>query len=168
VQQSLFAGHNAILPLEFQLPLLRLSPSVEALSNYLYTMARQRSKPNPKPKQSVRRKMADESRDLVLQLQSLSLPGINATATSTSDPEVLPTPDPRPVPRVKKSRGSKTIKIYRGFRYCLSWKSSKNLVYRCSTARSSGCKAVLKIRGVACTGRTHLPSWSGCERCTGE
>ncbi|ETP42938.1 hypothetical protein F442_10188, partial [Phytophthora nicotianae P10297] len=51
----------------------------------------------------------------------------------------------QPALRVKKTRGSKTVKIYKGFRYTKSWASTKNIVYRCSTYRTSRCGGVLKI-----------------------
>ncbi|KAF4045865.1 hypothetical protein GN244_ATG01695 [Phytophthora infestans] len=42
-----------------------------------------------------------------------------------------PSTQSQPALRVKKKCGSKTIEIYKGFKYTKSWASTKNIVYRC-------------------------------------
>ncbi|ETP14874.1 hypothetical protein F441_10222 [Phytophthora nicotianae CJ01A1] len=63
----------------------------------------------------------------------------------TTSPLIATRNSRQPALRVKKTCGSKTVKIYKGFRYTKSWVSTKNIVYRCSTYRTSRCGGVLKI-----------------------
>ncbi|KAF4130851.1 hypothetical protein GN958_ATG19957, partial [Phytophthora infestans] len=75
--------------------------------------------------------------------QSDSITTIDST-TSEGNKQPLSTQS-QPVLCVKKKRGSKMIKIYKGFKHTKSWAWTKNILYRYSTYRMSRWNGVLKI-----------------------
>ncbi|POM58098.1 Hypothetical protein PHPALM_37304 [Phytophthora palmivora] len=98
-------------------------------------MARQRSQAPSKKKRLVSRKVTVESSGIASQLQALSLPAQNDQTQLRDIRERTQIVTLEPVSRPKKPRGSKTIKIYKGFPIL--------------TSRISGCKAVLKVTPTA-------------------
>ncbi|EGZ26009.1 hypothetical protein PHYSODRAFT_326955 [Phytophthora sojae] len=71
-----------------------------------------------KKKRSVRRKVGNDASGNTLELQALSLDDPSDQVQAAGDHMMLPPASQEPMPRAKKKRGSKTIKIYKGFRYC--------------------------------------------------
>ncbi|EGZ25609.1 hypothetical protein PHYSODRAFT_326600 [Phytophthora sojae] len=112
-------------------------------------MTRQGTRAQQKMKRSVRRKVGNDASGNTLELQALSLDDPSDQVQAAGDHVMLPPASQEPMPRAKKKRGSKTIKIYKGFRYCKNWYSKKHIAYRCSTSKTSGCKATLKVTPAA-------------------
>ncbi|ETM44660.1 hypothetical protein L914_10127 [Phytophthora nicotianae] len=113
-------------------------------------MARQHTSTRPKQKRANNHKVrTGTGHGAECQHTTLLPDAISYTSTSddiTADCNTqFPSTQSQPALRVKKTRGSKTVKIYKGFRYTKSWASTKNIVYRCSTYRTSRCGGVLKI-----------------------
>jgi hypothetical protein len=108
-------------------------------------MTRQTPHAKPKQKRRSKRKATDATGNISVRLEALSLPDQLGAVDGHDEAPMLA----QPVARPKQKRCSRTIKISRGFRYTRSWFSAKNITYRCSTYRTSGCKAVLKISPAA-------------------
>jgi hypothetical protein len=133
--------HNQIASLKNSYP--RQLPSPDS------KMTRQSARVRPKKKRVFRRKAVDDSAIIAVRLEALSLPDTGDQDQLHGTPETASHGQPQPATRTKKTRGFKTVKIHKGFRYTKSWSSSKNITYRCSTYRTSGCKAVLKVTPTA-------------------
>ncbi|EGZ25108.1 hypothetical protein PHYSODRAFT_326178 [Phytophthora sojae] len=112
-------------------------------------MTRQGTRAQQKMKRSVRRKVGNDASGNTLELLALSLDDPSDQVQAAGDHVMLPPASQEPMPRAKKKRGSKTIKIYKGVRYCKNWYSKKHIAYRCSTSKTSGCKATLKVTPAA-------------------
>ncbi|KUF97631.1 hypothetical protein AM588_10006770 [Phytophthora nicotianae] len=113
-------------------------------------MARQHTPARPKQKRASNHKARTgtghgaERQHTTLLPDAISYTSTSDDITADCNTQLLSTQS-QPALRVKKTRGSKTVKIYKGFRYTKSWASTKNIVCRCSTYRTSRCGGVLKI-----------------------
>ncbi|EGZ12608.1 hypothetical protein PHYSODRAFT_337027 [Phytophthora sojae] len=112
-------------------------------------MTRQGTRAQQKMKRSVRRKVGNDASGNTIELQALSLDDQSDQVQAAGDHVMLPPASQEPMSRAKKKRGSKTIKIYKGIRYCKNWYSKKHIAYRCSTSKTSGCMATLKVTPAA-------------------
>ncbi|GMF62028.1 unnamed protein product [Phytophthora fragariaefolia] len=105
-----------------------------------------------KKKHKECRNATDASAYVPERLELLSLPDSTEPTRAPPETSVPSTHEPQHqrVPgRAKKKRGSKTVQIYKGFRFCKSWESKRNIAYTCSKYKRTGCCAVLKITPLA-------------------
>lgn len=52
----------------------------------------------------------------------------------------------RPASTPTKTRGSRTVRYHRGYKYTRNWGSKRKTVYRCSGFRKTKCEATLELR----------------------